>query len=277
MLTKDAIQELSQAQAITAANEHTVNTDALVLPSNFAVHDLEKFSACRRRARGTMKTSSIDDFAAYVRDHREDGASVFVNGLHATAVLNMGTPELPGHCDNRAVIEPTITAAYAALSKIASGGAVKQATAAEFLEDWSECIQAFSEEDPMPVPKAVSALRRITIEGVRKIEAAEQALSASKSTFESVHASSGGDAVPTRLLFTCIPYVGFDTRVFIVRIGVQTGGDKPMLVFRIANIESADEDMADEFCKKLDSAIDAAEDDTDTAVPVLIGSYSAGL
>lgn len=57
MFTKEAIQELAQAQAIAAADATVERADIaglVALPSDFELHNLEQHQTYRRRARGTM-------------------------------------------------------------------------------------------------------------------------------------------------------------------------------------------------------------------------------
>lgn len=273
MFDKDAIDALSQAAAIDQAAgtvQLAINgTRGLAaLPDGFTVHDLERHLPTRRRARGSMDTSSIADFAAYVAQHQEPGAAVFVSpkAMVANAVLNLGTPEEPGHADNRAQFAPRATAAYNALHQVAGGGAMSQTTIAEFLEDWAHAIECFHDSERLQIGKAISAVRNITIEGLKKVEASEQQLSASKSAFEQVTASSK-DTLPTFVYFKCVPYHDFAERTFVLRLGIRTS-DKPAITLRIVNREQHDEDMATELREMVNGAINSG-------VPILVGEYSA--
>lgn len=270
MFDKDAIQELSKAQAIAAAAEAIASNpgQAVALPSEFQVHDLEKFLDTRRRMRGTMETSVIADFAKYVAANKESGATVFIDqdAMVATAVLNLGTPDAPGHTDNRARLGAKRTAAYTALLGVV-GRALEQATAAEFCEDWAPMVTFFKDNESVSPAQAVAAIRKITVESMRKLEAEETQLSASKSTFESVKASSGELPLPTHLYFVCPPHFGFDTHTFVLRVSVVTSNDKPRLVLRFINLEAHTEEMAIEFAQRIGLAVDD--------IPVLIGSYKA--
>lgn len=273
MFDKSAIEALSQAAAINqavsaVASGMNATRGLAALPADFTVHDLERHLPTRRRARGSMDTSSIADFAAYVGQHQEPGAAVFVShkAMVANAVLNLGTPEAPGHADNRAQFAPRATAAYNALHRVAGGEALSQTTVAEFLEDWAHLIECFHESEKLAPNKAVAAVRNITIEGLKKVEASEQQLSASKSAFEQVTASSK-DTLPTFVYFKCVPYHDFEERTFVMRLGIRTS-DKPAITLRIVNREQHDEDMAAELRKKVDTAINSG-------VPVLVGDYSA--
>ena len=272
MFDKSAIEALSQAAAIDQAAKALadgMDINALTaLPNDFQILDLEEFLPNRRRSRGSMETSSIDDFAAYVSLQKEDGAAVFVSPKHmiANAVLNLGTPSAPGHADNRAQFAPRATAAYDSLLKVATGAGLAQTTVAEFMEDWAHLVECFHESEKLPVNKAVAAVRNITIEGLKKVEASEQQLSASKSAFESVTASSK-DTLPTFIYFKCTPYQDFSERVFVMRLGIRTS-DKPAITLRIVNKEQHDEDMANELQRMVRASINGP-------VEVLVGDYAA--
>jgi uncharacterized protein YfdQ (DUF2303 family) len=274
MFNKDAIQSLQEAAAIDqAAGSIQLALDgargAAALPEHFKLLDVEPFMPFRRRARGAMETSSIEDFAAYVNQHQEPGAMVFVSpSMVANAVLNLGVPAAPGHADNRAKFVPRATAAYLALRKVATGGALDQQVVAEFLEDWSDSVECFHEGEKLAVNKAVAAVRNITIEALRKVEASEQQLSASRTAFESVKASSK-DSLPTIIYFHCMPYQDFETRTFAMRLGIRST-DKPAITLRIMANERHEEEMAQELRVRVTDAVNKA------AVPVLVGDYCAG-
>lgn len=269
MFDQDTIKELSKVQAIAAANEASDDRAFVALPIDFALHDLEKFSECRRRARGTMTTSSVADFSAYVAANEHDHATVFVDQerMSAVAVLNFGSATNPGHADNKAQLTLKKTAAYTALRGAATGQGLKQQAVAEFLEDWPAQIECFNDAGLIAAPKAIAAVRKITIEAMRKLESAEQQLSASRSAFESVQATST-EPLPTTIYFKCVPYHGLEERHFVLRLGVQTGADKPLVTLRVVNQEQHDEDMASELARLVRGALKSE-------LSVLVGAYAA--
>lgn len=275
MFDKEAVKQLQESTGIDQARAAVLSafatTGAIALPEDFNVRDLENFMPTRRRMRGLFKTNVIGDFAAYVQSHKEDGASVFVSAdelrdMSAWGILNMGTPVAPGHADNRAKLTLRMTAAFSALSAHTSNGCISQAKAAEFLEDWADCIECFKDTEKVAVPKAISAFRRVTIEAMRKQETSEQSLSASRSAFESVQATSV-DPLPTHIYFNCIPFHELSKRNFVLRVGVQTGGDKPAISLRIVNQELHLEEMAQEFAGLVRDAL--------KGVPVGVGYYES--
>lgn len=277
MFDQSAIQQLAKAEAISAAaSAVNVQADSLVaLPDDFKLHDLEQYLTTRRRERGTMNTSSVSDFAAYAKKHAANaGSAAFVDQdrMCAIAVLNLGSPVAPGHADNKAVLKPKMTAAYSALVAVTDGKALSQQRAAEFMEDWTTEIECFvvngEESSALSRPKAIAAIRKVTIESLSKLEATAQNLSASRSTFEQVQAASGPDPLPTRIYFTCVPYQGLESRLFVLRLGIRTDSKDPIITLRVQNKEKHEEEMAAELAQLVRDAIG-------DGMPVMVGTYAA--
>lgn len=271
MFDKETLTALQEGQSIASAAAALANSgltkDTSALPSDYKLHDLEQYLPNRRRARGTMTTSSLSSFVDYSQDHAELGATTFVNptDLNTVTVLNLGTSDKPGHADNFAVLVLEKTAAYKALGNIANGAACTQKVVAEFMEDWSPFIKCFNDAGEVKTSQAIAAVRKITIESMRKLESEEQSLSASKSAFESVQASSK-EPLPTTICFECVPYAEFDLRIFVLRLGVLTGEAVPKVNLRIVKFEEHQEQIATELAGKI-----SAELRTDSHVH--IGSY----
>ena len=267
----EAMREGLTATAVHNNVKEAVLTSwgATALHEDYKVHDLEHLLPCRRRARGTMATAYVAPFAQYATAFAEPGAAVFVDAEHmaATAVLDLGTKETPGHTDNRAKLQLTKTAPYAMLLTI-NGRAQSQQALAEFLEDWGSvaALSFFTPDGEIPMGKALAAIRRITIESLRKVESEEQQLSANRTAFESVKASSQ-EPIPTTIYYTCKPYADLDARTFVLRLSILTGEKAPSLVLRIQNLEAHVEAMGAELAALVQEAISGA-------IPVLLGSYS---
>jgi uncharacterized protein YfdQ (DUF2303 family) len=132
-------------------------------------------------------------------------------------------------------------------------------------------MQFFNDDGAITAPKAIAALRKLSIESMRKLESSEQSLSASKSAFESIQATST-DPIPTMIYFTCKPYADLDERQFVLRLGVMTGGDKPTITLRIIKEEEHAEQMAAELAELIGSSF--YELGGKSTIPVLLGSYS---
>jgi uncharacterized protein YfdQ (DUF2303 family) len=273
MFDKETLTALQEAQAIHQANNAVATScdtkETVALPSDYKLHDLEQYLPNRRRMRGVMETESLASFVAYVSVNEEPGTAVFVdqNAMTATAVLNLGQPDEPGHADNIAMLKPVKTAAYRALLAHANGTGYTQKVIAEFMEDWADNLNCFGVDgSPIKVAQAVAAVRKITIDAMRKIESEEQSLGASKSAFESVQASSK-EPLPTLILFTCQPYADLDNRQFALRLGVLTGESTPKVNLRISKLEEHQEAMANELASSIRDLF--GEDHK-----VMLGSYT---
>lgn len=275
MLDQEAIAAIQNSIGIDqarAAVSLAMGTDGVVaLPNDFAKHDLEQFMPTRRRMRGQFKTSVIADYATYVAAHKEEGASVFVSAddgrdLSALAILDLGTPAAPGHCDNRAKLSLRMTATYSALLSHTTNGAISQVRAVEFLEDWADNIECFKDAEKLTTAKAIASFRRITVDSYRKQETVEKSHSASKSAFEQVSVNEY-DTLPTHIYFTCVPFHELRARTFVLRVGVQVGGDKPTISLRTVNAELHVEEMSQEFAGLVREAL--------KGVPVGVGHYES--
>lgn len=258
-------------QAETTADGALQSEGLIYLPSDFSTHDVESFMPNRRRMRGDMSTSVVNHFASYAKAMAQDGATVFIDpvAMRAKAVLDLGTPDRPGHCGHTATLIAKQTAAYAALRQAASGRPMSQQMVAEFFEDWMPYLKFTKDDAPVEGKHAVAAVRKITIEALRKVESEEQSLSASRSTFEAVSAQSN-DPIPTRITFRCMPYAGFSERAFDMRLGVLTSGNAPAVVLRLVNIEAAEEAMAEELAYLVRGAFDSDWDER-----VLLGTHTS--
>lgn len=267
--------QLSQSEAITAALKAVdgglATKGVAALPEIFKIHDLERFMPTRRRLRGIMQTESIPNFSLYVKENREPGAVVFVDAanMEACAVLNLGTTASPGHSDNTAHLKAKKTAAFTELSRLTSGNQLTQKAVAEFFEDWQPMIWCEKGGEPVPVRKAIAAIRKLTIESMRKLEVSDQQLSVSRSAFENVEATSE-EPIPDVIRFTCVPYKDLSDRAFYLRMSLITNADKqlqlPSLSLRIIKIEEHEEQMAEQFAGKIRQVIS-------DEVAVLLGKY----
>lgn len=280
MFDKETLQLLQRADAIERANNAIAaagiddGSGACALSSDIEVADLERYLPKRRRARGAMKTADIASYVAYIKSALDTAADApqvartFVDdvAMRAVTVLDYGTHDMPLHCDHTAALEAKKTAEYEALLAIADKPK-SQRDIAEFLEDWAPNIECDG-DGVITAGQAASAVRRLTIEAARKQEHVDENLSASKSTFESVTASSSL-GLPKIVRFMCVPYLDLELRTFELRISVRLTGDTPTLVLRSVKPDEAKQQMSDEFGALVRSEL------TDTGILVVHGVYAA--
>lgn len=252
MLSKDAIQHLED-NAYAHALEKVlaeVGTAAPVVsvPESMRMRSLEEYMPNASCYRMSYSTTSIEDFARYNGEHDQEGAACFVDAenMCARSIYDLGTKDQPLHKRHNASLQLKQTAAYRALLKI-DGRSLSQRDAGEFLEDWSDNIDCFTNEDEEMTAKAAAlALKDLTIEAARNVESKVSDFGASMNSMERIEAKHQ-ERIPANVLFSCEPYHGLGKRTFTLRVSILTGEDKPKIVLRIMRLEANEEDMALEF------------------------------
>ncbi|MEN0584475.1 MULTISPECIES: DUF2303 family protein [unclassified Kosakonia] len=242
---------------------------AVALPKDVSVESLEELYTTRFRFRGKMETQSIEDFVRYSSDYAADGTRCFINAdsMAAVSVFNLGTLENPGHADNKAVLALKRTSSYTALLNI-NGDRNNQKQLAEWLEDWSDYVTGFDADGQViEAKRAAAAVRKITIDAIRSAEFEDQDFSGKRSVMESVEAKSK-DIMPVAFEFKCVPYEGLGEYRIKLRMSILAS-DNPVLVLRITQLESYEEEMAAEFRDLL------VEKFKGSSVETFIGTFSA--
>lgn len=250
-LDNTAIQEIVNLSTTAFYPDPIKHTDcpAVLVPDGVTTESLENLMVNRYRFRGDMKTTSIDDFAEYSKGYAGEGVRCFIDAeeMRATTVFNIGTLAAPGHADNCAHLRLKKTSPFRSLLEV-NGTKYRQKALAEWIEDWNDFLTAYDAEgNKMDIKQAAGAVRRITIEAKRNADYEDQDMSASRSVMESVEAKAKEKfTLPSRFEFECIPYEGLPNRKFRLRFSILTR-DEPVLVVRIIQLETAEEEMAKEF------------------------------
>ncbi|MFW5386181.1 YfdQ family protein [Yersinia sp. 2542 StPb PI] len=271
-LDSSAITEVRD-MVLTSIIEKQLNRmacDTIALPAGVSVKSLEQFQVERYRFRGAMETSNIDEFVKYSSGYAGDGVRCFIDAdeMRAQTIFNIGTLLNPGHADNTASLSLKKTAPFRELLNI-DGRKQTQKELAEWLEDYREFLLAFDADGVvLDIKKAVGAVRRITIEQTSSADHEDQDFSAKRSVMESVEAKSK-DVMPAAFEFKCVPYEGLGERRFKLRYSILTGGNVPVLVLRIVQLEAEEEKIAVEFLELLTDKF------KDVEVETFIGKFKA--
>lgn len=270
-LDATAINQIHALISAQGVNEiiSKIGADAVALPENFRIHDLEKFNLNRFRFRGALSTASIDDFTRYSKDLADEGTRCFIDAdnMRAVSVLNLGTIDEPGHADNTATLKLKKTAPFSALLSV-NGERNSQKSLAEWIEDWADYLVGFDANgDTIQATKAAAAVRKITIEANQTADFEDNDFSGKRSLMESVEAKTK-DIMPVAFEFKCVPFEGLKERPFKLRLSIITG-DRPVLVLRIIQLEAVQEEMANEFRDLL------VEKFKDSKVETFIGTFNA--
>lgn len=250
---------------------HGLACPTALLPQNTSVESLERYSLERFRFRGTMDTTSIDDFVRYSVGYaqEDDKARCFIDAdnMLARSIFNIGTLDNPGHADNVASIKLKKTAPFRALLAI-NGDHLNQKQIAEWLEDWSDYLLAFDASgNTMTIAQAAQAVRRVTIQQATQADHEDSDFSGKKSLMQSIEASSK-EVMPVAFEFKCVPYEGLGERRFSLRNSLLKSSD-PVFVLRIVQLEAQEEAIANEFRDLLVGKFDGKPVDT------FIGNFKA--
>lgn len=258
-LTKDAIQLITDTALEATGKKLETMVPTVVLPENAKIVDLERFQAGRSRFRGTYSTHSLADFSAYVVERAALGARGFIDqdAMSCVLLFNLGTADVPGHADDRAVLKLKPTAGYTAAQQIGGRG-ISQKDLSDWIEDWHQYLTPVDEAgNAIPVAKAIAAVRTITIKASSESETTVGETSASRSAMDQIEARSK-ETLPVSLQFSTVPFEGLTEQVITLRLSVITSGAVPVLKLRWVGEEVQREDIAQEFKSVLQEKIGEA-------------------
>lgn len=255
-LSKEAL-ELIQEQIIAAVGRDVPALGPVVIvPQNFNVVDLERYQEGRNRFRGTFSTHSLADFSGYVVDRAAPAARGFIDqdAMSCVVLFNLGTPEEPGHADDRALLRLKGSAAFAAVQAVC-GQNLAQKTMSDWIEDWNQYLSATDESGAvMSIAKAIAAVRTITVKASSESDHAVSETRASRSTMDAIEASSK-ETLPAWLDFKVIPFEGLGEQLIRLRMSVITSGSQPVLKLRWLGEEAQREAIAQEFKQVLEEKV----------------------
>ena len=265
------IQELGSApEFLRALEASNLKNPVIALPDSYQLHDLEKHMPNRTNYRGTFSTDNHDEFAKYCKTYEVEGSQCFINveNMTATTIIDLGTQELPGHCDHRSKLSLKATADFKALLQI-NDKQSDQKTLAEWIEDYTESLQIFTEHgESVEVSQAAAAIRAMTFEVKAGQTSEVNNFSAQQSEYESMAITTKNELpMPHIFKFKCEPYLGIPERTFEMRM--STIGNKT-LILRIKQLEQHIESMGIEFKELVIQKLEANET---THIVTYIGTF----
>lgn len=247
-LSKEAIQLITDTALEATGKPLDTMVPTVVLPESARVIDLEKYQAMRSRFRGIFSTHSLADFSAYVTDRAAAAARGFINQdeMSCALIFNLGDVNEPGHADDRAVLKLKASAGYKAVQAIA-GERLAQKDLSDWIEDWHQYLTPVDDAGtPIPIAKAIAAVRTITIKATSESETTVGDTSASRSAMDQIEARSK-ETLPAALQFHIVPFEGLTEQQITLRISVITSGSMPVLKLRWVGEEVQREEIAQEF------------------------------
>lgn len=256
--------------AVEAAKANRLNTDTPAVLVNGSVVSLESLHANRSRFRGSFVTPDLREFAAYIESSQlKDQCAIFVNGelLKASAYLNIGTQEEPGHCDWRAVLDVEYSAEMKAVYNI-TNGKTSQRDLSDWIEDWQHILSGrASDGTELDAKQMVAAIRAVKVNSSGEVANVERDFGGSRSAFEDVEASSKAGKLPAIITANLSPAQGFGSRAISLRVSILTGEEKPRFVLRIIAKDLLDQQLAAELVELIRKELGGLES-------VRVGNFS---
>ncbi|BBM66321.1 hypothetical protein VA249_29670 [Vibrio alfacsensis] len=271
-MDKSAVQHIQTSANLPTllAQLEKAGFPVAALPNDINLHDLEQFMPNRNQFRGVMTTANIDEFVRYHEAYQTEGNQCFINAdaMKAKTIFDLGTQAFPGHCVHKAELALRRTAAYNVLLET-DGSRLSQKALAEWIEDYSDCIQVFSTAGELIENSIASAaVRNMKFEAKTGRESNVDDFSHHQSEYESIAVRTKEEfPMPATFKFTCEPFLGLAERTFEMRmstIGTDT------LILRIKKREQHQEEMGEEFQTKLQTRFQEMEIEIET----FIGSFN---
>lgn len=262
----DTLKHIEKNETVKAINVDLTNNNKefIAIPEGVKLESLERFSPNRFRFRGNFKTNSFTDFVKMILANPVGACFVDAENLEANHIFNFGDFINAGHCDNNAVLTLRSGAAYSAV-KVANSQKMTQIDFSQWFEEWRDFIEPFDEGGgALPFAGSLLAIKNIDIKQTKNSSSNVSNMGYELSAIEKIQAESAYK-IPASFMFTCKPYESINQRSFKCKIGVITS-DKPTLFFRIEQIEIHREEIAREFCEKIQAA-------TESKITVLAGSF----
>lgn len=252
-MDKTAIQEIQQSAAPFIEQLKALDNPVALVPANMNLESLEAFQELRYDFRAKFQTSALEDFTAYVNDHKGKTCFLDIENRKAEVIFDLGNPDHPGHCRHRAAMSPKITPEFEALLE-ENGRVQAQRSFIEFLEDWREFWKAIDDQgEVLNQPAAFAALRSMTVESITSQKSNVEDLGESRSAMESIEARSEGAQI-RRFLFTLKPYEGFKERTVECRFQFRAGGGL-QLGLSIIGKGQLDKEISEEFQDLVEGAL----------------------
>ena len=253
---------------------------AVALPNDWQLHDLEKYRERPSRFRGTMTTSSIEDYIEYVLKGKP-GAQTFANrtvnriernsvapAMTAVTIFNIGTQAEPGHADFRAELFIPPTPDFA---RFVSAPLTKfnQRELIDLFEDLggSAMFTTGSAEyqQTLAASTGVAAIREVKVTRKSEREHTHADFKQARSALDSVEASSKL-GMPSGLLFEGKLYEGLGVQRLWARLSMVASDDEPTFRLRIPHLEGALIEAESSLAKTLRDRL--------TGIQVTVGSFT---
>jgi uncharacterized protein YfdQ (DUF2303 family) len=264
------IQESANAHLFIKQLDDKAVYPVAALPESFQLMELEKYQPYRNAFRGKFTTQFIEQFIEYHKVNKASEPQCFIDSDSMTAItiFDLKVGEKAGHCNHKAALSLKKTSAFKALLEV-DGKKMSQKTLSEWVEDHASELEIYSTTgDKIEIATASAAIRNMKVEAKAGRESSVDDFSHHQSEYESIAVRTKDEyPMPASFKYTCVPYYGLEDRTFEMRMSM-IGNE--VLILRIRKIEEHEEQMSDEFLKKLMRYFDEEH----IEIKSFIGSFS---
>lgn len=246
------IVSLAHQAKVDLSDQHI---PALAISNSCDIKTLEHLLAAPKRYRAKLKTKFTKQFATYI--NANNGAKVFIDEsrLEAESIFDMGDASNPEWGEHRAKLTLTKQQDYKAVTSN-NASRMSQADFIDFIEDWENNIQFYSDGEEIHTKDAVNRIRRIKITGNAESSSNHGDFARSRSALESVEVASDGNSLPDGFTFDCNPYVDMKIRTIYCKLRAHTSDGGIRLSYRITGLSQLEEQLTEEFCDLISEGLD---------------------
>jgi uncharacterized protein YfdQ (DUF2303 family) len=241
------IIDIAQERALLEAGA----IPASVVAKDSKIESLEFLLETPVHHRANFTTSVLNDFVSYCKPNCDIDmdSTIYIDqkAMFARAIFDHGTASYPRWGHHKAHLILDKTPEFAALLEN-NNRDMSQQEFIDFLTDWEKFVRLGDEDsEGLAFMDAINRIRKLTVTSLSKAESEVGNFSANKSALESVEVSAGSTKPPAALLWAGTPYEQFKQRIFDAEIRAVVKGDSIKLRYRIIQLESGINEIANEF------------------------------
>lgn len=238
------------AALIQTAHQHKETyVPTIVLPDNAGVHSMEQYQDRPTFMRAQFRTARPGDFTEYLKAENQGADTrVFIEpeAQSAVAVIDNGTHTEPLWGRHRATLRLKKTAEFAGLLD-ACNQALSQRDLIEFFEDYAHIVTPHHGDEPMSIPEAIHAIRKVDIKAEANAGYEENDFQRQRTSMEKIEAKAANNKMPGRVVMLAEPYTDTGVREIEARITLSVTADKPTFRMRIIGMDRMQRAIATEI------------------------------
>ncbi|MCU7917101.1 MAG: YfdQ family protein [Candidatus Thiodiazotropha sp. (ex Epidulcina cf. delphinae)] len=232
-MDKTAIQEINAQSALKALNVNlNEQHDIVVIPDGATPVDLVQFTDKRRWFTGKFNSSCLSSFIDYINNNKDTHLPlthiyISTDSMTARAFFDIRHDDgSPGKCEHVATLGMRPTPEMSAIKDLCISDALNQRQLAEWLEEWGEIVTPFDKDNnDIDLKKAITAIRGMTIESLRKTDSEVGDMNQSRSTIDRIEAKGTAVTVAGFTAHHIMCYDEIATQDITVKLRIITTGE----------------------------------------------------